>query len=274
MVDITDITTGTKNGTGHFDKMMDAINVHIQDQFTKGYITNKDYATVYLGALQSALQQAVAYVGIQEQVAASSTKTAAEAALLAQKLITERSQTEDVIDTVTVLGAVGKQKELQQAQINGFTRDAEQKALKILMDSWNVSRAAIGDALEIPDGARNDDIEEVIIKVRQGIGVTDSIYKFSADAGPDQDVALEAFVQLDGSGSTSPFDDTVSPESISTYLWTLLDDTTGETPVLSDTGLAKPTFNAPTIAGTLVWRLEITGTLGSLSQDLVTINVS
>jgi len=279
MADITDITTGTKNGTGYFDKFMDSINVHIEDQFVQGRITGKDYATVYLGALQAALQQAVAYVGIQEQVSASALRTAAEAALLGQKLLTERAQVEDTLEGSPVLGAVGKQKELQQAQIKGFSRDAEQKALKILMDSWNVNKSVLGDSLEVPDGARNDDIEDLIIKLRQGVEVTGSIYKFSADAGPNQEVGKSSFVMLDGTGSTAPFDDPDNPEDISTtggYSWSIVlgSNTTGAAdPLLDDDTSATPNFTAPAAAGEITFQLEITGTENSRSFDTVTITI-
>ena len=278
MVDITDITTGTKNGTGYFDKFMDSINVHIEDQFQKGRITGKDYGVVYLGALQAALAQAVAYVGVQEQVSASSLRTAAEAALLAQKLITERAQVEDVIDTVAVLGSIGKQKALQEAQANGFARDAEQKALKILMDAWQVNKSVLGDALEVPDGARNDDIEEMIIKLRQGIEITESIYKFSASAGEDQEVTTGYYVELDGTGSTSPTDDTENPEIISGYLWTQLSGTSAGT--ITNATLERASFTAPAVSVTpsdnqLVFQLTISSSGASPdSSDTVTVTVS
>jgi len=65
-------------------------------------------------------------------------KAAQETSLLSQKVATERAQ-------VTALGVddnsvVGRQKLLYQAQTSGFTRDAEQKAAKLMVDTWNVRR--------------------------------------------------------------------------------------------------------------------------------------
>ncbi len=272
MADVTDITEGTLTGNGYFDKFMAAINIHIDAQFDNNRIQGKEYATVYLGALQLALSQAVAYVGIVEQVAASSGRTAAEIALLEQKTITERAQVEDTIDTVAVLGTIGKQKDLQTAQAQGFYRDAEQKALKILMDAWTVSKSVSGDAIDAPDGARNDDMEDMIIKLRQGIEITESIYKFLANAGSDQEVVVGALVQLDGSQSTSPHDKEIDPEEIDTWTWTILENTTAsEDPVLSAT--STPTFFASANAGRYVFQLDITGDQGSTSTDTVTITV-
>lgn len=65
-------------------------------------------------------------------------KTAQETQLLIWKVVSEKAQT-------TALGVeadsvIGKQKLLYAAQTDGFKRDAEQKATKIMVDSWNVRR--------------------------------------------------------------------------------------------------------------------------------------
>ena len=65
-------------------------------------------------------------------------KTIQETALLAQKKVTEMAQTNGAsTDTDSV---IGKQKNLYQAQADGFKRDAEQKTAKLMVDSWNVRR--------------------------------------------------------------------------------------------------------------------------------------
>lgn len=73
-------------------------------------------------------------------------KIAHESSLLAQKTNTELAQTADAVkvgdpylnSTSTVTGVIGKQKGLYAAQTDGFSRDAEQKVLKILADTWSV----------------------------------------------------------------------------------------------------------------------------------------
>lgn len=65
-------------------------------------------------------------------------KTAQETSLLLWKTNTEQAQTQGAgVDANSV---VGRQMALYQAQANGFLRDAEQKAAKIMVDSWNVRR--------------------------------------------------------------------------------------------------------------------------------------
>ena len=65
-------------------------------------------------------------------------KSGQETSLLTQKVATEKAQILAMgVDDNSV---VGKQKLLYQAQTEGFKRDAEQKATKIMVDTWNVRR--------------------------------------------------------------------------------------------------------------------------------------
>lgn len=69
---------------------------------------------------------------------ATTLKSGQETALLTQKTATERAQITSMgVDADSV---VGRQKALYLAQTNGFTRDAEQKAAKLMVDSWSVRR--------------------------------------------------------------------------------------------------------------------------------------
>ena len=75
-------------------------------------------------------------------------KTGQETALLTQKVVTERAQTSAVgVDPDSV---IGKQKNLYQAQTDGFKRDAENKVAKIMIDTWNVRRTT--DEGTVADG--------------------------------------------------------------------------------------------------------------------------
>jgi hypothetical protein len=78
-------------------------------------------------------------------------KSNQETALLTQKVATERAQ-------ITALGVddnsvIGKQKTLYQAQTDGFKRDAEQKAAKLMVDTWNVRRTT--DEGTVADSVNN-----------------------------------------------------------------------------------------------------------------------
>lgn len=75
-------------------------------------------------------------------------KASQETSLLAQKVVTEKAQTIGL--GVDDNSYIGRQKQLFKAQTDGFTRDAEQKVAKIMVDSWNVRRTT--DEGTVADG--------------------------------------------------------------------------------------------------------------------------
>jgi hypothetical protein len=96
-------------------------------------------------------------------------KIGAETTLLTQKVATEKAQ-------ITSLGVdgdsvVGRQKGLYLAQTNGFTRDAEQKAAKTLIDTWNARRMT-DDATSANGTNMLDDasVGRVVTKLLVGVG--------------------------------------------------------------------------------------------------------
>ena len=139
---LSNATTAT-DGTGNFDKLMKVVTLHVEAQFNAGRITGTDYATVYLGALQSTLAQAVTFT-------LNMNKANNEADLLAQKEITEYAQTGTTsADTLPVSGSIsGKQITLFTEQAKGFKWNAENKYLKTLLDAYaiNVSVSKVADS--------------------------------------------------------------------------------------------------------------------------------
>lgn len=96
-------------------------------------------------------------------------KAAGETALLAQKHATERAQ---VLGTgVDEDSVVGRQKRLYQAQTDGFTRDAEQKTAKLLIDTWSARRMS-DDGTQVDGVNKLDDatIGRAVTKLLAGVG--------------------------------------------------------------------------------------------------------
>ena len=101
-------------------------------------------------------------------------KAAQETSLLTQKVATERAQ-------ITALGVdadsvVGRQKALYVAQTDGFKRDAEQKAAKLMVDTWNVRRTTddtiiAGVGVGGVDNRLGDiDVGRAVAKLLTGVG--------------------------------------------------------------------------------------------------------
>jgi hypothetical protein len=93
-----------------------------------------------------------------------------ETSLLSQKIATEKAQT-DASQAVGADTVVGKQKTLYQAQADGFARDAEQKAAKIMVDTWNVRRTTDSDNTDATSAGLSDTaIASVVSTLKTGIG--------------------------------------------------------------------------------------------------------
>lgn len=96
-------------------------------------------------------------------------KTASETSLLTQKIATEKAQI--LASGVEADSVVGRQKGLYAAQTAGFQRDAEQKAAKLLADTWNARRMTDDATSANADNKLNDaTIGRAITKLLDGIG--------------------------------------------------------------------------------------------------------
>lgn len=95
-------------------------------------------------------------------------KTINETALLAQKKVTEEAQTSGLnVDETSV---IGRQKTLYKAQSDGFARDAEQKAAKLMVDTWNVRRTTDpGTVWDSTNKLSDADVGSVVGKLMTGI---------------------------------------------------------------------------------------------------------
>jgi hypothetical protein len=225
-ITVQDLTQGQLTGTGVFDELMRATKAHLAYEYKAGHIKGSEYATVYLGALQSVMSQSLQLLLQQQQVdlqaqllteqivterlnqaqTVSQTalvdqqfanaiiegtvllaqecklsaefnliqeqtlKTISETALLAQKKVTEQAQTSGA--GVAPESVIGRQSALYDAQRDGYRRDAEQKAAKLMADTWNV-RKTMDDSTPVDDRNKLGDIYigQAVTKLLEGINI-------------------------------------------------------------------------------------------------------
>lgn len=210
-VSIGELTSTTVSGAGVFDVLMRANKAHLEQEFLSGRIKGAEYSTVYLGSLEAVLAaslqfllqheksraevaQVTAQTGLITQQTANAVieatvltaqkckldaefdllkstnlKTVQETMLLLWKTNTEKAQTVSLgVDADSV---VGKQKLLYAAQTEGFSRDAEQKAAKVMVDSWNVRRTT-DEGTSANGSNRLDDgsVGRAVNKLLTGVG--------------------------------------------------------------------------------------------------------
>ena len=194
-----DLTTKVVNGTGIFDELMTAAHAHLDQEWGKQRITGTQYAEVYLGQMTAVLQQSVAFLVQRDAIYLNNLLTQAQIdkankelalldkqielieaqvasqvannALIAQKVKTEKAQIQDIVDGEVVVGVTGAQTALYKQQKEGFIRDAEQKALKIISDTW-ITRKTVDDGTPLPTGFDTGAVDAFTRKVADGVEVT------------------------------------------------------------------------------------------------------
>ena len=131
------VTNGISNGTGALDKLMNTINLYIDDQYNRGRIKGTDYANVLLNSIQSVLSASLQFT-LNEKV------NEAQIALY------------------------DRQKE-------GFADDAKQKLLKTLLDTWSVGYSSAPSAHAIPDAITGPTLDKVAENAISALGIPEAI---------------------------------------------------------------------------------------------------
>ena len=83
----------------------------------------------------------------------------------------ERSKTLDTrVDGTTIVGSVGKQKDLYTQQIDSFIKDAKYKTTKMYLDGW-ITQKTLDEGLTAPSELTNAEINEVLVANRTANGL-------------------------------------------------------------------------------------------------------
>ena len=86
--------------------------------------------------------------------------------LLVEQTEVQRAQTLDTrSDGITVVGAVGKQKDLYSQQIVSYQRDSELKAAKLFTDAWTVQKTVDEDFVA-PANFQNPSLDSVLGRIK------------------------------------------------------------------------------------------------------------
>jgi hypothetical protein len=137
----------TVTGSGIFDDLMEAANTHLSAQFNLGRITGKDYATVYLGAIQSSLQGSVQFILGKQQADKQSD-------LLTKQILTEEKKTLDIVNQTTNRSAAQTTSESNAVQQRLLIINQSATELKKALDL--VSTTTVRNTQSTKDGNLKD----------------------------------------------------------------------------------------------------------------------
>ena len=199
-IQLSDLTNGSTvrasgtqpvwEGTAIFDVLMKAVNENINIQFEQNRITGSDYATVYLGAIETCikeatnllLQKAIAdkeievkqaqILQIQEetklkaaQAIAYPLQSAKDLEVKTKELGVKQAQTDKLIDDLLT---AAKQRELYARQITGFDDNKYQKLFESQLSSWGLMFSS-GMLTEKPSIITGDKVSQLYTKLTTGI---------------------------------------------------------------------------------------------------------
>lgn len=211
-IPVSDLTEKSLIGEGVLDVFLQVQRIHLDREFRDKRIQGKEYAEVYLQTYITTLEHAIAFLFArekqafelelldlqaqhlkeqikltQEQIKLAQAElklkekeleikekelqlAAANIDLIRQKIITERAQTDgSVIGNGSVLG---KQNEVLNAQIDGYRRDAEQKAAQLMLQTW-ITRMNNDNAITNKANMLQDNfIGRAVGKMLEGAGVS------------------------------------------------------------------------------------------------------
>lgn len=133
---IDTIVSDSVEGTGIFDQLMKATEIRLEDQFSRQRINGTDYANVYLGAMQGALQQSIAFALGKQQADAQAELTRAQTLVVNQELINLQAQKilidKQAIQADAELAQTTAQTTLITENVNGAVQDTLVKEQQVL----------------------------------------------------------------------------------------------------------------------------------------------
>ena len=169
-LDVSNVTTGTIDGTGTFDVLMQTVFLHLQREYASGRITGDMYAKAYIEIMNNTLAQATQYVIAAFQATANDDLVAAQIRkinkdiglvteqieLIGYQGIGEQAKYLDVVNGQVIAGTIGKQKDVYTAQTKGFKDSALQSVAKTMIDTWSVRRSTDEGTLTTPESKLYD----------------------------------------------------------------------------------------------------------------------
>ena len=118
------------------------------------------------------IQQTTNAVSMNTQITSQTSKITAEKDILLQRAVSEEAQTKDVVAGNPVGGVIGKQMALYQNQADGYIRDAEQKAAKLLNDTFITRVSTDWDNPSASTAGLDDaEVAKVMTILKSGVGI-------------------------------------------------------------------------------------------------------
>lgn len=173
---VADLTETTLSGTGVFDVLMRANKAHLEAEFTKGRIKGSEYATVYLGSLETVMRSSMEFL-LQRQKIGLEADLLAQQILLAQVEVTKataavalvQAQTANAVAELAIIQANASKVAAEVAHLTAQTAVSTQQRLNLIDEllTATAQRAKIAaDTAQVTQHTANLVSEELAIDAK------------------------------------------------------------------------------------------------------------
>lgn len=200
-VSIDELTNRQIGGTGVFDALMDAMSVHLKDQYEKDRITGREYADVYTAAIQGAMGQAVSFLmgkdnAYWQAIMTQAQARTAEIEAVRSRILLENTKLEYFTKKATAKTAAAEYA-VKKMQLALMDQDFCQKLLEKTALTLDVEEKRFRNDEMLP--LQRDQLSEAIAQVRAvitGIGWDNQLKKSEVeDMQPRRIEMLDSQIQ-------------------------------------------------------------------------------
>lgn len=140
----------------------EAIQIIQRDRIVPAQAENEEFRVANMLPIELAQQQHI----VNSRQPAETNLIQRQIDLTSEQYEAERAKTVDTrSDGNTVVGSVGKQKDLYSQQIDSFIKDAQYKVGKLFSDAW-VTQKTLDEGLTAPTQYTNLEVNEVLAQLR------------------------------------------------------------------------------------------------------------
>lgn len=192
-ITLAQLTEKSLTGTGVFDVLLQTLKLHLDTQYKDNRITGPEYATVYLGQVESAMQTGLAFLTQQQRIGLEAELLQQQILLAQEQLLQAKEQTLIAKAQLQLANAQLLQTQAQTALIdkqaaNLLSEKAQIEAQTILIDKNAAKTEA--ETLLVPKQGSQIDAQTALITANKSKTDAESLNV------PKQGVLLDAQAAL------------------------------------------------------------------------------
>ena len=137
-INVSEVTSGNIEGSGAFDEIMKAAQIRLNHEYEKDRIKGTEYSKVYLGSMEQAMQQSIAFVLGRQQASAQADLTILQGSLIEIEKENAKKQGELIDQQILKMQAEVHVLEKELIIMDSKILVAEQEVKKSMQEAINL----------------------------------------------------------------------------------------------------------------------------------------